>query len=360
LEQANALLNQPEFSAQGILRKFKVAALCTTDDPADDLAHHKAIRESGAATRVYPAFRPDKALAIHTPVEFNLWLDRLTLAAEMDIISSLPDLLEALTRRHTFFHSMGCRLSDHGLPHCYADFPTEVAASSLFNKVRHNKHKPGPDEHAQFAAYMMLFFGKLDASRGWTKQIHLGALRNTNTRAFQALGPDTGYDSIGDYPQAEPLAKYLDKLEQENALPKLILYNVNPVDNYALSTMIGNFQDGVTPGKIQFGSGWWYLDAKDGIEWQLNALSNNGLLSRFIGMLTDSRSFMSFPRHEYFRRILCNLLGSEIERGELPGDDALIGPLIENICFNNVVDYLGLDVGLGDLSPQISQITQIG
>ncbi len=343
-EKANALLQTDAFTTQGILRKFKVAALCTTDDPTDDLSYHKAIRDSDCATKVYPAFRPDKALAIHNPGEFNAWVDRLGIAANRDI-SSLADLLEALESRHAFFHSMGCRLSDHGLPHCYSDFPTEVAAAALFSKVRHNKHQASPEEQARFAAYLMLFFGRLDAARGWTKQLHLGPLRNNNTRAYREVGPDTGFDSIGDNPQAEALSKYLDRLDQENALPKTIVYNVNPVDNYALSTMIGNFQDGVTPGKIQFGSGWWYLDAKEGIEWQLNALSNNGLLSRFIGMLTDSRSFMSYPRHEYFRRILCNLIGTEIERGELPDEDALIVPLIENVCFYNAALYFGLEIG---------------
>ncbi len=345
-EQANALLQQPELSTLGILRKFRVAALCTTDDPTDDLAYHLAIRDSGHATRVYPAFRPDKALAIQDPEGFNTWIDRLSIAAGMDI-SRLPDLLEALDRRHAFFHKMGCRLSDHGLPHCYADFPTEASAATLFHRVRQNNHRAAADEHAQFAAYMMVFFGRLDAARGWTKQLHLGPLRNTDTRAFQQVGPDTGFDSIGDYPQAEALARYLDRLEQENALPKTILYNNNPVDTYTFATMIGNFQDGATPGKMQYGAGWWYLDTQEGIEQQLNALSNNGLLSRFVGMLTDSRSFMSFPRHEYFRRVLCSLIGGEIERGELPDEDALIVPLIENICFRNAAEYFGMAVGEG-------------
>lgn len=340
-EHANTLLQTPGLSTQGILKKFRVAALCTTDDPADDLRWHRQIAESGLATKVYPAFRPDKALGVNQPATWNAWIDRLSAASGV-AISRLPDLLEALEQRHRFFHSLGCRLSDHGLAHCYADFPTDAVANAIFNQARAG-HAANPDDYARFAAYLMLHFGRLDAQRGWTKQLHLGALRNVNTRRFKELGPDTGFDSIGDYPQAQNLGAYLDRLEQENALPKIILYNNNPNDNYTFATMVGNFQGG-SPGRMQFGAGWWYLDTKEGIEWQLNTLSNIGLLSRFIGMLTDSRSFMSYPRHEYFRRVLCNLLGREIESGELPDDDTLIVPLIENICCRNAKEYLGLEI----------------
>ncbi len=341
-EAANARLATPDLTTQGILRKFRVAALCTTDDPTDDLLYHRAIAASGLATRVYPAFRPDKALTVHQPEAFNSWVDTLAQVSDTEI-RRLPEFLDALEKRHTFFHECGGRLSDHGLSQCYADFPSEATAAAIFDAARSGR-AASPDDHARFAAYLMLFFGRLDARRGWTKQLHLGALRNGSSRGYRLLGPDTGFDSIGDWPQAQALSAYLDRLDQENALPRVILYNNNPTDNYVFATMIGNFQDGVTPGKMQFGAGWWFLDTKEGIEWQLNALSNVGLLSRFIGMLTDSRSFLSYPRHEYFRRVLCNLLGRDIERGEIPDDDDLVGPMIENICFHNARNYLGLDI----------------
>ncbi len=339
-ERANALLSTPEMSAQGILRKFQVQALCTTDDPTDDLKHHEKIAASGFETRVYPAFRPDKALNVHQPETFNSWVDRLAAAADIDI-AGLGEFLKALRQRHDLFHRMGGRLSDHGLSHCYADFPTERTASTIFAKVRGGKAATAK-EHSQFASFMMLFLGRLDAEKGWTQQLHLGARRNANTRRMEQLGPDTGFDSIGDWPQADALGAYLDRLDRENALPKTILYNLNPADNYVFAAMTGNFQNGPLAGKIQFGSGWWYLDQKEGIEWQLNALSNTGLLSRFIGMLTDSRSFMSYPRHEYFRRVLCNMLGRDMENGELPGDEALVGAMIEGICYSNARHYLAL------------------
>lgn len=342
-EQANEKLATPALTTQGILQRFHVTALCTTDDPADDLVHHRAIAKIGLATRVYPAFRPDKALAVAQPDLFNAWLARLEAVADV-AIHRLPDLLEALDRRHQAFHDIGCRLSDHGLTQCYADFPGEDEAAVIFERARAG-HAATLHEQVRFAACMMLHFGRLDAKRGWTKQLHLGALRNVNTRGVARLGPDTGFDSIGDYPQAAALGAYLDRLEQENALPRLIVYNNNPNDNYVLATMVGNFQDGASAGKMQFGSGWWYLDTKEGIEWQLNALSNVGLLSRFVGMLTDSRSFMSYPRHEYFRRVLCNLLGRDIENGELPNDFELVGAMVRNICYGNAERYLGLEVG---------------
>jgi glucuronate isomerase len=341
-ERANAALQTPELSTHGILAKFGVKALCTTDDPVDDLAWHESIARSGLATRVYPAYRPDKALGVDNAVAFNAWTDRLACVADTDI-ATLPAFLDALERRHAFFHDHGCRLSDHGLKRCYADFPTDAEAAVIFDRARAGESADESD-HAKFAAYLMLFFGRLDVKRGWTKQLHLGALRNASTRGYRKLGPDTGFDSIGDYPQTQALAAYMDRLDQDGSLPKMILYNNNPVDNYALATMAGNFQDGSIPGKVQFGAGWWYLDTKEGMEWQLNALSNTGLLSRFVGMLTDSRSFMSYPRHEYFRRVLCSLIGQDIENGEIPNDDELVGPLIENICYNNVRDYLGLEI----------------
>lgn len=341
-EQANALLATPEFATQGILKKFRVAALCTTDDPTDTLEYHRAIAASGLATKVYPAYRPDKALNVHQPEAWNGWVDTLAKVSNTDI-ASLGDFLDALDKRHAFFHEMGGRLSDHGLNHCFADFPTETEAAAIFASARSGK-AASADDQAKFAAHLMLHFGRLDAKRGWTKQLHLGALRNGSSRGFRLLGPDTGFDSIGDFQQASALSGYLDRLDREESLPKTILYNNNPNDNYVLATMAGNFQDGITPGKIQFGSGWWFLDTKEGIEWQINALSNVGLLSRFVGMLTDSRSFLSYPRHEYFRRVLCDMLARDIDKGEIPDDDDLVGPMIANICYHNARNYLGLDI----------------
>lgn len=343
-ERANAQLATPEYSAQGLLKKFNVRALCTTDDPADELTHHETIAESELETKVFPTFRPDKALNVHLPEAFNEWIARLE-AVSNTPISSLDNLQEALDKRHADFHAVGGRLSDHGLNHCFADFPTEAEAAAIFDRARAGQAAT-PQEYSRYASFMMLFFGQLDARRSWTKQLHLGAQRNNNSRSLRELGPDTGFDSIGDWPQAAPLAAYLDRLEAEKALPKIVIYNLNPADNYAIATLVGNFQDGSVPGKIQFGSGWWFLDQKEAMEWQMNALSNVGLLSRFIGMLTDSRSFLSFPRHEYFRRVLCNLIGRDMENGELPDDFEMVGTMVRNICYKNAHEYLGLKTSI--------------
>jgi glucuronate isomerase len=339
-ETANALLATRELSAQGILRKFKVAALCTTDDPSDDLRYHKQIAESGLKTKVYPTFRPDKALAVNAPEAFNAWVAKLGETSNVDI-RNLSTFLEALQQCHEHFHQMGARISDHGIGTCFASFCTEAVAAAIFSKVRSGVAVT-PAEHEQFASFMMLFFGRLDAAKGWTSQLHLGALRNANTRRFRQLGPDVGFDSISDASQVDVLQRYLDCLDEENSLPKTILYNLNPADNYAFATMIGNFQDGSIAGKMQFGSGWWFLDQKEAMTWQLNALSSVGLLSHFVGMVTDSRSFMSYPRHEYFRRVLCDLLGADMEHQEIPNDQEAVGTMIRNICFQNAKDYLGL------------------
>lgn len=336
-EQANEQLATPEFSTQGLLGKFRVSTLCTTDDPVDDLRHHATIAASGIETRVLPAFRPDAALTVHRPAFFNAWLDRLEQASGRSI-TSLADLLDALRQRRDYFHERGCRLSDHGLDRCYAEPCTETEAGAVFDAARSGR-AASPEEHGRFASFVMLFLGHLYAERGWTMQLHLGALRNGNTRLLRQLGPDTGFDSIGDFPQAASLAGFLDRLDQDNALPRTILYNLNPADNYVLATMAGNFQDGTIPGKVQFGSGWWFLDQKEAMEWQLNALSSLGLLSRFVGMVTDSRSFMSYPRHEYFRRVLCNLVGRDVESGEIPDAVDLTGPLVRNICHANAERY---------------------
>ena len=341
-EQANAQLAGEDLRAHGILKRFHVKAVCTTDDPTDDLACHKSIAASGLATKVFPAFRPDKALNVHLPEMFNPWVQRLE-AASNTSIGSYANFLDALKKRHDFFHQMGGRLSDHGLNHPYADFCSEQQAASVFDKSRSGKAAT-PEEQAQFASNMMLHFGRWDAARSWTKQLHLGARRNNNTRRFQQMGPDTGWDSIGDWPQIDALGAYMDRLDQENALPKMVIYNLNPADNYAVATMIGNFQDGITAGKIQLGSGWWFLDQKEAMTWQMNALSNCGLISKFLGMLTDSRSFMSYPRHEYFRRVLCDMFGRDVENGELPDNEELVGGTIRNICYGNAHRFLGLDV----------------
>jgi glucuronate isomerase len=341
-DRTNSLLQTSDLTAQGILQKFDVRIVCTNDDPCSDLAAHEAIATASLRFRVLPTFRPDRALLVDQPTAFNKWIERLERASNIHI-SSLRDFLDALKKRHDFFHQIGGRLSDHGLAHCYARPCSERQAEAIFAKARAGS-AASSEEHGQFASLLMLYFGRLDAERGWTKQLHLGALRNVNTRALGDVGPDTGYDVVGDWKQAEALNGYLDLLNRENALPKMILYNVNPADNYVLATAVGSFQESATPGKIQFGSGWWFLDQKEAIEWQLNALSNTGLLSRFIGMLTDSRSFMSFPRHEYFRRVLCNLIGRDVENGELPSDEHLLGSTVRNICFENARQYLGLEV----------------
>jgi len=340
--RANAQLQTDGLTAHGILARFDVRALCTTDDPAESLASHAAIAASGLRTRVYPTFRPDRALDVDQPAIFVPWIERLGRAANVDV-RDYQALLDALARRHQDFHDAGGRLSDHGLPHCYAFPCADREAEDIFQKAR-SGHAASPAEQHAFASSLMVFFGHLDAAKGWTKQLHLGARRNVNTRMVQTVGRDTGFDSIGDWPQVEKLAAYMDLLAQESSLPKMILYNVNPADNHAMAAMIGNFQDGSTPGKIQYGSAWWFLDQKDGMESQINALSNAGLLAHFVGMLTDSRSFMSYPRHEYFRRILCNLIGEDIDRGELPEDQELTGRLIEDICFGNAERYFGLEV----------------
>ena len=340
-ERANHLLGQNDLSAKAILRRFQVRVVCTTDDPCDDLTPHQKVSSDEPDLRVYPTFRPDKALEIREPEQFNAWLSRLESAANIQV-SSVGSFLEALRKRHDAFHAAGGRISDHGLAACYATPCSEGRAGEIFNKARAGG-VVSDDEHAQFASFLMLFFGRLDAEKGWTKQLHLGALRSANSRQRRELGPDTGFDCIGDWPQAQPLCAYLNLLRQEHALPRMILYNVNPADNYVFATVAGSFQEG-GEGGIQFGSAWWFLDQKEGIEMQLNALSNTGLLARFVGMVTDSRSFMSFPRHEYFRRVLCNLLGEEMESGELPNDMELVGGMVSNICYDNARKFLGLEM----------------
>lgn len=340
-EQANERLADPDMSVNGILKSNQVKVICTTDDPVDTLENHRKVNaESG--TRMYPTFRPDRALGVDQPGNFNPWVDKLEEVSGVDC-GTFAGFLEALKQRHDYFHSQGGRLSDHGLERCSAEPCKEETATALYQSVRSGKLLDALSVE-QFRTFMMVFFGRLDAAKGWTKQLHLGAMRNTNSRLFQRLGADTGFDSIGDFAQGRALARYLDLLDQTGELPKTILYNLNPADNYLFATIIGSFQDGSLPGKMQLGSGWWHLDQKEGMEWQLNALSNLGLLSRFVGMLTDSRSFLSYSRHEYFRRILCNLIGRDVDNGELPRDMTLLGNLVRDICYRNAENYFGLTV----------------
>jgi glucuronate isomerase len=339
-KRANEQLQTGELTTHGILNKFHVKSLCTTDDPTDSLEYHERIRSSPLSTRVFPCFRPDAAFRTNDPEAFNAWVDKLGSSADIEI-SDFSCFLEALETRHNYFHEHGCRLSDHGLASCPVDFCSRAETAAMFQEVRGGEELNAEDS-GKFASFLMVFLGELDARRGWTKQLHLGACRNNNTRMLKTVGKDAGFDCIGDFPQISALTTYLDRLEQENQLPKVILYNVNPADNYVLASVINSFQNGDIPGKIQFGTSWWFLDQKEGIEWQINALSNCGLLSRFVGMVTDSRSFMSYPRHEYFRRVLCNLIGTDIESGDLPRDEALVGPMIENICYGNALSYFQL------------------
>ncbi len=336
--KANAQL--PNLPVHHLLTKSNVEVVCTTDDPADSLEFHEKIRDDGnLRTKVYPTYRPDKVFTVDQPAVFRAWVEKLTNTSGVDA-TSFDGLVAALRKRHDDFHALGSRLSDHGMSALDALDCTDEEAAAIFDKAL-SAQVVSPSEAAQFRSYMMLYFGKLDAEKGWTKQLHIGVRRNNNTRLFRAIGPDAGFDSIDDRPQAASLAKFLDDLDKDNQLPKTILYNLNPADNYLFGTMVGNFQDGTIAGKIQFGSGWWFLDQKEGMEWQINALSNLGLLSRFVGMLTDSRSFLSYTRHEYFRRILCNMIGKDVDRGELPRDMKLLGSMVVDICYGNASRFFG-------------------
>jgi len=337
------IAQRDDLRPHGILQQFGVTALCTTDDPVDKLQHHRAIAEAGnCPAAVYPAFRPDWALFVHRPEEYGPWLNKLESVSGV-AINRLDDLLTALRKRHDDFHALGSRLSDHGCEYVPASFCSDATAAKIFDAARSGKAATS-EEFDQFSTYLLLYLARLDAEKNWTNQFHLGVWRNNCSRLFHQVGRDLGCDSMNDLPQGATLRKFLDRLDQDGCLPKTILYNLNPTDNYLIATMLGNFQDGSVPGKMQFGSGWWFLDQKEGMEMQLNTLSSTGLLGRFIGMLTDSRSFMSFTRHEYFRRILCDLLGRDMEKGDLPNDEKLIGEMVANICYHNAKNYLGLAV----------------
>jgi glucuronate isomerase len=336
-ENCNQKLQTPGFRVHGLLKKMKVEVICTTDDPADSLEYHQSIIKQGIPIKVLPAFRPDQAMAIGDPVIFQSYLDKLGRLAGLSI-STFPDFLDALKNRHDYFHSLGCSVSDHGLERFYDVEYTETELKNIFIKIRDLK-KPDRIETEKFQTAMLLQFAEWDYEKNWVQQFHLGALRNNNTRMLSSLGADTGWDSIGDFPQSRALSSFLNRLDKKNRLARTILYNNNPADNEMMATMIGNFNDGTIAGKVQWGSAWWFLDQKEGMTKQLNALSNMGLISRFVGMITDSRSFLSFPRHEYFRRILCGLFGEEIEKGELPNDLEWTGKLIQDISYFNARNY---------------------
>jgi glucuronate isomerase len=343
-EQCNALLAGDAMSCRGIMRQMKVVLVCTTDDPIDTLEYHAAIAaDSSFPIRVLPTFRPDRALAIDAGQAFNMYVDRLAEVSGIEIGSDLSRFLDALRRRHDFFHAAGCRLSDHGLETIETAEGTTTQAAGIFARARGGQH-PSPEQTALFRSALLHEMALWDHERAWTQQFHIGALRNNSGRMFRQVGVDTGFDSTADGSFARGLSRFLDRLDCSNRLAKTILYNLNPAQNEVLATMIGNFQDGSLPGKIQFGSGWWFLDQKDGMERQINCLSNMGLLSCFVGMLTDSRSFLSYTRHEYFRRILCNLLGTEMHSGLLPDDIDLVGRMVSDICYYNAKGYFGFEV----------------
>ncbi|MDP4129434.1 MAG: glucuronate isomerase, partial [Bacteroidota bacterium] len=336
-DECNRKLQTREYRVRNLLKSMHVEVVCTTDDPADSLEHHLSMKKEGFEILVLPAFRPDNALAVDHPVFFNEYLDKLGKSAGISI-RSFGHFLDALKSRHDFFHASGCRLSDHGLEQMFSEDFTDTEIRSIFDKALLGQ-RPDPLSVKKFRTAVLLQLAEWDHEKGWVQQFHLGALRNNNSRLLTMLGKDTGLDSIGDFTQGRALSTFLDTLDKNNRLAKTILYNLNPADNEMMATMTGNFNDGSQAGKIQWGSAWWFLDQKDGMTQQLNALSNMGLLSRFVGMITDSRSFLSYPRHEYFRRILCDLFGGEIEKGELPNDIAWTGKLIQDICYYNAKHY---------------------
>ena len=339
-EQAGKMLESKEYSVRKLIRKMNVEVICTTDDPVDSLEHHQKIKEDGFETKVLPAWRPDKSMAVEDAVTYNLYLDTLEQAADTTI-STFMDLLTALQNRHDYFHQMGCRISDHGLEGFISKDFDYQEIERLFLKIRKGRML-NQQEVGRFKSAMLIELAVMDHEAGWAQQFHVGAIRNNNTRQLHDLGPDTGFDSIGDFKMARSMSRFLDRLDQQNQLAKTIVYNLNPADNALMATMLNNYNDGSTAGKMQFGSGWWFMDQKFGMTNQINTLSSLGLLSRFVGMITDSRSFLSYPRHEYFRRILCNLVGQDVENGEIPNEPSLLENLIQNVCYYNAKEYFAL------------------
>ena len=337
-DECTAKLQTPEYSARNLMRKYNVEVVCTTDDPIDSLEHHIKAKNDGFEVKMLPTWRPDKAMAVENAANFRGYVDQLSKAAGISI-STFDNLIEALRNRQNFFSEVGCKLSDHGIEEFYAEDYTEAEIKAIFNKV-YGGHELTLSEVLKFKSAMMVIFAEMDWEKGWTQQFHYGTIRNNNTRMFGQIGADTGFDSIGTFNTSRALSKFLNRLDAQNKLTKTILYNLNPADNEMIATMIGNFQDGTVAGKIQFGSGWWFLDQKDGMEKQMNSLSVLGLLSRFVGMLTDSRSFLSYPRHEYFRRTLCNLIGNDVENGLLPYQELeFLSNMVENISYNNAKSF---------------------
>ncbi len=337
-DECNKQLKTEGFKARSLMEKMNVEIVCTTDDPLDDLKYHRQIREEGYNNvKVYPAWRPDKAMAIDKPGDFNDYVNKLAEISNVEI-KSFNDLLDALLKRHDFFHENNCRLSDHGIETFFFEPYTNKEIEKIFMKVRQNKGI-SQQETVRFKSAMLYEFAKMDARKGWTQQYHYGVLRNNNSEMFEKLGPDSGFDSIGQFNVARTMVRFFDTLNREKNLARTILYNINPNDNEMLATMIGNFNDGSFPAKMQFGTSWWFNDQIQGMTKQMNDLSNLGLLSKFVGMLTDSRSFLSYPRHEYFRRILCHILGDEMESGLIPADFDLVGGIVQDICYHNAKNY---------------------
>ena len=337
-DECNDKLASPEYSARGMMRRYHVEVVCATDDPIDSLEYHIKTRESGFEIKMLPTWRPDKVMAVEIPSDFRAYVEKLSEISEVDI-SDFDDMITALRKRHDYFADHGCKLSDHGIEEFYAGEYTDSEIKAIFNKI-YGGSELTKEEVLKFKSAMLIILGEMDWEKGWTQQFHYGAIRNNNSRMFKLLGPDTGFDSIGEFMTAKAMSKFLDRLNSKGRLAKTILYNLNPCANEMIATMIGNFQDGSIPGKIQFGSGWWFLDQKDGMEKQLNALSLLGLLSRFVGMLTDSRSFLSYPRHEYFRRTLCNLLGRDVESGEIPASEMdRVCQMVKDISYFNAKNF---------------------
>ena len=333
-DACNEKLQSPEYSARNLMRRYKVVVVCTTDDPIDNLEHHLKTKNDGFEIKMLPTWRPDKAMAVENASAFRSYVEQLAIVSGISI-HTFDDMIAALRKRQDYFAEMGCKLSDHGIEEFYAEDYTEAEIKTIFNKI-YGGEELTVDEILKFKSAMMVIFAEMDWEKGWTQQFHYGVIRNNNTRLFNQLGPDTGFDSIGTFSTAKALSKFLNRLDINNKLAKTIIYNLNPADNEMVATMIGNFQDGTVAGKIQFGAGWWFLDQKDGMEKQMNSLSVLGLLSRFVGMLTDSRSFLSYPRHEYFRRTLCNLIGNDVENGLLPSSEKdFIGEMVSNISYYN-------------------------
>ena len=339
-DRANEMLQKPEYSARGLMKKFNVEVVCTTDDPLDSLEYHKQIKESGFEVKVLPTWRPDKSMAVENVDNFREYVEKLSTITGINI-TTFDSYSLAISKRHDYFQANGCKLADHGIDNFFSERCTHDEASAIFDKIYNRKEILTDLQVLKFKSMMLHENAILNHSKGWVQQFHYGAIRNNNTSMFNKLGADAGFDSMNDVSYvAKNMSRFFDNLELDNKLSKSIVYNLNPNDNYLVASMIANFQDGTVPGKIQFGSGWWFLDQKDGMEDQMNILSSQGLLSRFVGMLTDSRSFVSYPRHEYFRRILCNLIGNDVEAGLLPDSEIeFLGKMVEDICYNNAKEY---------------------